>query len=109
MRTELLPDEGRQPSFSQSHSAVWNFQPCVPAAHVANGGPVKKIFLGIALICSLALLNSASAQTFEINSQPSAQQQKPAQKKGKKAGAGMQASSGEQQPTISSGQNGIIF
>src|SRR5436309_7866794 len=38
------------------------------AAHLAaNGGPVKKIFLGIAFICSLMLLTSAQAQTFDIN------------------------------------------
>ena len=61
---------------------------------------MKKIFLGIAFICSLALLTSAAAaQTFEINSQPSAQQQKnkqPAQKQGRKSAAPAQGGAGVQ-------------
>lgn len=49
-----------------------------------NGGPVKRIFLGIAFFCSLSLLSSGWAQTFDIN--PSNQQQNQ-QKKGKKTAA----------------------
>src|SRR5437763_1998012 len=99
MRAELLPFSVKQPSCRQSHSAVWNPRPFVPAAHlVANGGPVKKIFLGIAFICSLVFLNSATAQTFEINGQSSGQQQKSAQKKSKKGGASAPARTGRQSP-----------
>ncbi|HLJ30471.1 MAG TPA: tetratricopeptide repeat protein [Candidatus Angelobacter sp.] len=51
---------------------------------------MKKISLGIAFFCSLALLNSARAQTFDINSQTPKQQQqnqkKPGSKKSPSAG-----------------------
>src|SRR5947208_5506754 len=114
MRTELLPFAVKQPSCRQSHSAAWNPQrapvlrvlgckPCVPAAHsVANGGPVKKIFLGVAFICSLMFLNAGAAQTFEINGQSSDQQPKSAQKKSKKGGSSSPARAGGQSsgPTV---------
>lgn len=69
----------------------------VPAANVDTGGPVKKILLGIAFFCSLSLLSSGWAQTFEINPQSSNQQQNQ-QKKGKKPAA--------QQPQEQSGSTG---
>lgn len=56
---------------------------------------MKRIFLGIVFFCSLNLLTSAWAQTFEINGQQSNQQPKQ-QQKGKKA-------SGQQQAQSSSG------
>src|SRR5947209_14264924 len=107
MRTELLPVAGMQPSFHSVPFRSLELPTLCSCCTFANGGPVKKILLGIAFICSLALLTSAAAaQTFEINSQPSAQQKKkPAQKQGKKSsapaavGAGAQSSGPEVEGT----------
>ncbi len=54
---------------------------------------MKKISLGIAFFCSLALLNSARAQTFDINSQTPKQQQQ--QQNQKKTGSKKSPSAGQ--------------
>jgi tetratricopeptide (TPR) repeat protein len=61
---------------------------------------VKKLSLGIVVFCSVTLLISAGAQTFEINNPPSDQQPKKQPKKNKKNSS---ASQGEDQNAPSGG------
>ena len=78
-----------------------------------NGGPVKKNFLRLALFCSLFLVNSGWAQTFDLNSKPQDQNQKsqPKQNTGKRQSAGRASTGGSSSTacgTSGSGWGGSI-
>ncbi len=71
---------------------------------------MKKIYLGIAFLCSLFVVSYASSQTFEINNQssdrPKPNQQKNAQQKKGKTGSSPAPSPSGGQPPSSGGVSG---
>src|SRR5690348_4985245 len=79
MRTELLPREWHA-AFARSLVASWNSGATCSAVTLANGGPVKKNLLGLALLFFLLPAGSGWAQTLDLSGKPQDQAPKSQQK-----------------------------